>query len=311
LPQQLYYLYIDKIVLLNKVTGVMIDQYQREITGLASEDTFLVLDRMKTAFDYPIHFHPELELNFIRNGKGMQRTIGFSLEEIDDYELVLVGSNVYHGWKMHRCSGKIHEITIQFHPDLFSPEFLRRSIMKPLRELLENSKRGILFDKAAVKKLAPRIIEVSKLNGIEVYLELFSILYELSKSVNQRLLSEANLVQNDFENSDKTKLFYDYVHKNYSNKITLEDMAELMSMSKVTFNRFVKKTTERTFITFLNGIRVDNASRMLAEEDFGVSEIAYKCGFYNIANFNRIFKKIKGCTPSQYRKEFQLLTRVF
>ncbi|NQZ42905.1 MAG: helix-turn-helix transcriptional regulator [Flavobacteriaceae bacterium] len=288
----------------------MLKKYQREITALSPQDSFLVMDRFRDTFDYPVHFHPELELNFILDGRGMQRTVGFSIEEIDDYELVLVGPNVYHGWKMHNCPNSVHEVTIQFHNDLFQDNLTRRSIMKPLREMLEKSVHGILFDKMESQKIAPRIMKVSKLEGIDYFLELFSLLYDLSITKNQRMLSISQTSRDDFDNSDKIKLFYNFIQENYANKITLDQVSSLLNMSKVSFNRFIKKSTERTFVEYLNEIRVENASRMLAEEEYGVSEIAYKCGFYNIANFNRIFKKIKGCTPSQYRKEFYRLTRV-
>ncbi|WP_350287088.1 AraC family transcriptional regulator [uncultured Croceitalea sp.] len=289
----------------------MLKKYQREITALSPQDSFLVIDRFRDTFDYPVHFHPELELNFILDGKGMQRTVGFSIEEIDNYELVLVGSNVYHGWKMHKCAHSVHEVTIQFHNDLFEDNLTRRSIMKPFREMMERSVHGILFDKEESKKIATRITKVSKLEGFAYFLEMFSILYDLSTTPNQRLLSIAQTSRDDFDNSDRIKLFYNFIQENYANKITLDQVSNMLNMSKVSFNRFIKKSTERTFVEYLNEVRVENASRMLAEEEeYGISEIAYKCGFYNIANFNRVFKKMKGCTPSQYRKEFYRLTQI-
>ena len=92
----------------------------REITPLSPEDSFLVFDRIKDDFDFPIHFHPEFELNFILNGKGVRRIVGDNLNEIENVELVLVGPNLQHGWEIHNCTNdKIHEITIQFHNDLW------------------------------------------------------------------------------------------------------------------------------------------------------------------------------------------------
>ena len=76
----------------------------REVTQLAPEDSFLVFDRVKDDFDFPIHFHPEYELNFISNGKGVRRIVGDSIEEIDALELVLVGPNLVHGWELHHCT---------------------------------------------------------------------------------------------------------------------------------------------------------------------------------------------------------------
>jgi AraC-like DNA-binding protein len=279
-------------------------KYQREITPLADQDSFLVINRIRDTFDYPIHFHPEMELNFIADGKGMKRTVGYSSEDIDDYELVLVGPNVYHGWEMHHCDHAVHEVTIQFHNDLFSPSLLRRSLMRPLKDLFDRSVNGILFDKKEAEKIAPRLFKVSEQDGIEYFFELFSILYDLSKTSGQRLLSAAERPSHDFENSDRIKMFYDYIQQNYHKKITLDEVAELLNMSKVSFNRFMKKTSRQTFIEYLNEVRTDNAARLLAAMDYSISEIAFKCGFNNIANFNRIFKKTKKLTPSAYRKKF-------
>src|SRR5688572_33189842 len=92
----------------------------REITPLTQSDCFTIFSRVKSEFDFPLHYHEELELNFIRNAKGARRVIGDHIAEIDSTELVLVGSNLRHVWQTHKCKSKeINEITIQFHKDLF------------------------------------------------------------------------------------------------------------------------------------------------------------------------------------------------
>ena len=283
----------------------------REITPLSTEDCFLVFDRVKSDFDFPIHFHPEYELNFISNAKGVRRVVGDSVENIDDIELVLVGPNLHHGWITHECkSKKIHEITIQFHDNLFNKELLAKKIMKPIRDMCERSIHGILFSKKTAKEMANRISQVSKLDSIDYFLELLSILYDLANSRNQRLLSTYTVNRDNFENSDKIKIIYDYVQENFDKKITLNEASNLVSMSNVTFNRFMKKRTGKTFVDYVNDVRIGFASIWLVEKDWTVSEIAYNCGFNNIANFNRVFKKIKNCTPSQYKNEFSGIKRI-
>lgn len=124
------------------------NKFHREITPLSKGDSFLVFDRVKDTFDFPIHYHPEFELNFILNGKGVRRIVGDHIEEIEEIELVLVGPNLYHGWEMNKCaSKKIHEITIQFHNDLFDDALLSRRIMLPIKEMFNRSNHGILFSK--------------------------------------------------------------------------------------------------------------------------------------------------------------------
>lgn len=288
-----------------------ISKIHREITPLSMEDSFLVFDRVKDNFDFPIHYHPEYEINFIQNGKGVKRVVGDHIEEIDDIELVLVGPNLYHGWEMNKCKNKkIHEITIQFHNDLFTDSLLSRRIMASIKDMFNRSIHGILFSKKTANELAERIIKLSRLDGMDYFLEIISILQDMANSRNQRILSTYTVDYDKFEDDDKMKVVYEYVQKNFSEKITLDDVSKVALMSPVSFNRFIKKRTGKTFVNYLNDIRVGYAARWLVEKDSSISEIAFKTGFNNIANFNRIFKSLKKTTPSQYRDEFYGIKRI-
>ncbi|WP_194766861.1 AraC family transcriptional regulator [Tamlana sp. I1] len=289
----------------------ILDKVHREITPLSPEDSFLVFDRVKENFDFPIHFHPEYELNFIKNGKGVNRAIGDSIEEIDNIELVLIGPNLHHGWIDNNCKSKeIREITIQFHENLFNDELLSRKIMLPIKDMFDRSIHGILFSKKISEEMFERISQVSKLDSMDYFLELTSILYDLANSRNQRLLSTYTATRDSFENSDKIKKIYEYVQENYDKKITLPEAAELVNMSQVSFNRFMKKRTGKTFVDYVNDVRIGYAAIKLIEKDVSISEIAFHCGFNNIANFNRVFKKAKKCTPSQYKNDFSGIKRI-
>jgi AraC-like DNA-binding protein len=285
-------------------------KFHREIPPLTKGDSFLVFDRLKDTFEFPIHYHPEYEINFILNGKGVKRIVGDHIEEIDDVELVLVGPNLYHGWEIGKCKNKdIHEITVQFHNDLFSESLLARRIMMPIKDMFNRSNHGILFSKKTGAELAERIIRISKRDGMDYFLEIISILHDMANSRNQRLLSTYTVDNDVFEDDDKMKLVYEYIQKKFSDKITLDEVSAVASMSPVSFNRFIKKRTGKTFVNYLNDIRVGYAARWLVEKDLSISEIAFKSGFNNIANFNRIFKSIKNTTPSQYREEFYGMKR--
>jgi len=287
-----------------------IQKFHREIPPLTKGDSFLVFDRLKDTFDFPVHYHPEYEINFILGGKGVKRVVGDHIEEIDDVELVLVGPNLYHGWELSKCKKKdIHEITIQFHNDLFSESLLARRIMMPIKDMFNRANHGILFSKKTGAELAERIIRISKRDGMDYFLEMISILHDMANSRSQRLLSTFTVDTDVFEDDDKMKLIYEYIQKKFSDKITLDDVSNVANMTAVSFNRFIKKRTGKTFVNYLNDIRVGYAARWLVEKDLSISEIAFKSGFNNIANFNRIFKSIKNTTPSQYRDEFYGMKR--
>lgn len=283
----------------------------REITPLNPEDSFLVFERTKSYFDFPVHFHPEFEINLIVGGSGCRRVIGDSIEEISDYELVLVGPNLEHGWETHNCTnGNIKEITVQFHNDLFDHSILSRRIFKPIKDLFDRSSHGILFSEATIKQLIPRLSSLSKIDSMDYFLELISILQDLANSRNQRMLSTYTSRNKEFENSHRIEKVYKFIQENFHRQVTLQEISGMMIMSQVTFNRFMKKRTGKTFVEYMNDTRISYAARWLIETDLSVGEIGFKCGFNNIANFNRVFKKSKGCTPTEFKSRFEGIRRV-
>jgi AraC-like DNA-binding protein len=285
----------------------------REITPLTQSDCFTLFSRMKTQFDFPLHYHEEFELNFIQNAKSARRVIGDHIEDIEETELVLVGSNLQHAWFTHNCKSKeIREITVQFHKDLFDDKLLRRNQLSFIRTMLEKSLRGILFSKETTQLLAPRIIELNQKQGFDSVLELMSILHDLSISRNMRILSDAsfNNTEQYTYNSRRIEKTLEYMNHNFDKPITLNEVARLANMSDAAFSRFFKQRTGNTFIDSLTEIRLGHASRMLIDTTQSVAEIAYHCGFNNISNFNRIFKKKKSCTPKDFRESFSG-TRIF
>jgi len=284
---------------------------QREITPLSQGDCLLIFDREKSQFDFPVHFHPEYELNFIFNATDAERIVGDHKSYIQEYELVLVGPNVFHGWNNGKCkNSQIHEITIQFHRDLIHESLLDRNMMRSIKELLGNSSRGILFSENTILKISPRLQELSQKNGMEAFIELISVLHILSVSENQKMLCHAAINTTDFANSDRIKKIYEYIAGNYQEKIKVEEVARLHNMTETTLSRLMKQRTGKSFVDFVNDYRIGFATRWLTETNQTIAEIAFRCGFYNISNFNRIFKKIKGCTPGEYRVNFSGIKRV-
>ena len=282
-------------------------QLLREITPLTPMDCFTLFSRTKQAFDFPLHYHEEFELNFIMNAKGAKRVIGDHIEEIDELELVLVGPNLEHGWFTHKtASTAIKETTIQFHRDLFDEKFLQRNQMSLIKIMLARSLRGILFPKETAETMMPRLLALPQKHGFDSVLELMSILHELSRSKNIRTLSDMSFNGKETlsYNSRRIERIMGYISSNFNRSITLTDAAKLAGMTEVALSRFFKVRTGKTFIDTLNEVRLGNASRMLIETTQSITEVAYKCGFNNMSNFNRIFKKKKDCTPKEFRQSY-------
>lgn len=292
----------------------MHENVMREITSLKQSDCFTIFTRRKDCFDFPLHYHDEFELNLVINATGAKRVIGDHIEEIGEYELVLVGSNLPHVWLGDGFPKEsITEVTITFHKDFFDDKFLLRNQLSFIRKMLEKSSRGILFSVPTIKTLAPRILGLPQKQGFDSVLELMSILHDLSISRNYRLLSDSGFITPEKQtySSRRIEKVMNFAHSNFHKEISLAEVAKLTNMTETAFSRFFKVQTGRTFINCLNEIRLGHASRMLIETTHSISEIAYDCGFNNISNFNRIFKTKKGCTPKDLRNSYEIGTRVF
>ncbi|MDE5676859.1 MAG: AraC family transcriptional regulator [Phocaeicola sp.] len=283
----------------------------KEVSPLSSKDCFILIERQKSNFNFPIHIHPEYELNYIENAKGAQRIVGDSIEEIEEEELVLVANpQLEHAWMDHNnTSQNIHEITIQFHPDLFSDTFLNKNQMISIRQLFQRAYKGVAFSRETIAKVRPLLKTLSCENdSFYSLIKLIVILHELSVDKGMRSLSTgqfaASKASKEYSN-DKLNKITEYLNRHYPEVIRLADMAALVSMSEASFCRMIKQHTSKSFVDFLTDIRVGAASRALIDTSLSIAEIGYDCGFNNLSNFNRIFKKKKGLTPREFRDNYR------
>lgn len=279
----------------------------REITPLTQGDCFTIFSRVKKEFNFPLHYHDEFELNLVINAKGAKRIVGDHIDQIDEIELVLIGPNLSHVWLTDQCkSDEIKEVTIQFHKDLFDEKLLRRNQLNFIRKMFDLSAKGVLFSKETAQAIYPRIISLHQKSGFDSVMALINILHDLSTTRDIKTLPETTF-NNDFKfnyNSRRLEKAFDYMNKNYDKPVTLGDIARLVNMTEVSFSRFIKKRTGITFIDSLNEIRLGQASRILIDTTNSIAEVSYSCGFNNISNFNRLFKKKKNCTPKEFRESF-------
>jgi len=286
----------------------------REVTPLSSRDCFMIFSRVKSEFNFPVHIHTEYELNFIENGSGARRVVGDSVEEIGDFELTLIASpNLAHGWLNHYCVSKeIKEITVQFHGNLINDDLLSKNQFISMKEMFDKAAYGVTFSRETILGIKDRLYSLaSEQNGVHSVLKLIGILYDLSVSKAMRILSSKSFVKDEVNyDSRRIENAYSYMLENYDKDISLSNIAEIVGMTEVSFSRFFKKRTSKTFIDSLNEIRLGHATRMLVNTTHSVSEICLYCGFNNISNFNRIFKKKKGCTPSEFRDNYKE-TKIF
>ena len=279
-----------------------------EITPLMGKDVLYIADRRKKEFTYPIHNHEVFELNFVEHAAGVRRIVGDSNEVIDDYDLVLITSpDLEHVWEQNDCKSEdIREITIQFDIDISDSSIFARNPFNSMKKMMNEARKGLCFPMDAIMRVYQQLDTLSSVkDGFYAFMQFLTILYELSKCDGARTLSSSSFakveVSSDSRRVQKVKSFID---QHYKEEIRLTQVADLAGMSPSAFSRFFKLHTGRNLSEYIIDQRLGYASRMLVDSTNSISEIGFSCGFNNLSNFNRIFRKRKGCSPSEFRENY-------
>ena len=281
----------------------------REITPLSEGDCFYIADRRKKEFTYPIHCHAEYELNFPEHAAGVRRVVGDSAEIIGDYDLVLItGKDLEHVWEQHECTSQdIREITIQFSSDLFFKNLLDKNQFGSIRDMLQRAQCGLVFPMQGIMKVYNWLDRLaSEEQGFYAVMNFFRILYELSLCDGTRVLSSSSFAKiKTYSDSRRVQKVQKYIDSHYQEEIRLPLLADMVGMTPVSFSRFFRLRTGKTLSDYILDIRLGYATRLLVDSSRTVAEICYDCGFNNLSNFNRLFKRKKGCSPKEFRENYR------
>ncbi|MGI6232718.1 MAG: AraC family transcriptional regulator [Prevotella sp.] len=282
-------------------------QILHELTPLQEKDALYIADRHKKEFTYPIHNHDVFELNFVEGAAGVNRIVGDSTETIGDLDLVLITSGqLEHVWEQGNCkSSDIREITIQFRFGMDPNDyFFSKTPFDAIRHLLEDGRKGVAFSQRSIMRIYGRLDRLSQVEDhFEALLCFLSILNELAVSGDYRTLATSSFAKVNVKDDSRQILkVKNYIAENYMYDLKLDDLASIANMSSSAFSRFFKLHTGRPLSTYITEVRMGKAARLLVDTDETVSTISFGVGYNNLSNFNRTFRKLKGCTPSEFRQ---------
>lgn len=285
------------------------NEIQQEIVPITQDDLFVIMNHPNAKFDYPIHCHPEYEINLVMKTSGT-RVVGDYEEAFSDLDIVMAGPYVPHVWKSDLLTN--HVITIQFSSDLLSFQMINKRLFMPIRQLLVDSTQGLQFYGSEAERIRDEIMELTRIQGFQTATKFLTLLNFMAAAPRRKLVSNMYESEN-LVNSSKSRRITKackYIEENISQKISLAEVAALVNMSESAFSHFFKKKTGISFITYVNNLRVAKACDLLASTSLSASEICYDCGFNNKSNFIRIFTKRKNMTPIEYRNHItQLLIK--
>ncbi|RAK02671.1 AraC-like DNA-binding protein [Larkinella arboricola] len=275
-----------------------------------AQDSFSVRHDRKPNFGNIWHYHPELELHYVIQGEGV-RFIGDNVSNFSAGEILLVGENLPHTW---RCNDayfqdnsrlEVEAILMQFRPDCLGRDFLNLAETQPIRRLYERASQGLLIKGKTGEKIASLLYSVVEARPLQRLIILLSILEILSQSDElETITSEHAFYQSNELETVRLNKVCTYTLSNYAKEITLEEVASIASLSVTSFCRYFKMMTHKTYHEFLTEVRISHACRALVENKLSAEVICFDSGFNNLSNFYRHFKRVKGVTPLEYKRNY-------
>lgn len=251
------------------------------------------------------HFHPEIELLFVNNGFG-KRHIGNHVSYFNKSQLLLIGSNLPHNGFIDGMTNNGKETLVQFRPDFLGHDFFEVPEMKAINKLFETAKKGILFNVETKKIVGPKIESLINYNGFERIIKLLEVLQELAKVNDYRVLnSEGFDFETEPQDTSKIDKIYKYVNANFKDHISLDDIANEVSMTIPAFCRYFKRVTGKTFTQLVNEYRIVHATKLLNESQLNITDVCFASGFNNFSHFNKLFKQVIGKSASSYRTDMK------
>jgi AraC-like DNA-binding protein len=257
-------------------------------------------------FDAPFHFHPEYELTLIVKGEG-QRFVGKQVDNFSDGDLVFLGSHLPHCWINHQKENQTElseAIVVQFNQHFLGEDFLNLNEFVAIKMFLDKSKAGFDIQGKDKVKITNRLFEMIAASPTQQILILMDILDLLSRAVQLKPL-DLSFAENDFKVSETNRFqkVFSYLITHYKEDISLAKIAGIADLSPTSFCRYFRSITQQSFVEVLLEFRIKQACHLLLNTDMAIREIAFQSGFDDIPYFNRIFKKKKGISPRQYKKD--------
>ncbi len=269
--------------------------------------SFIVRRFDRRGFAVPYHYHPAYELTWIENGEG-KRYVRNNMSDFKTGDLVLLGSNLPHCWKLLNSSKnkRASSIVIQFENKGLLDSFFGMNEFSGITRLLKKSSSGIYFCKPVAIKVSTFIQKLFiEKNDFQRLILLMELLQMLSLTKDYRLLDdEAESNMNAEFNRYRLHEVFAYIVENYRKRISLDKAAAKAHLTPNAFCKYFKQVTRKTFIETVTDYRINFATQQLTETDASISSICFDSGFNDVSHFHKTFRSKMQLSPLQYRKKF-------
>jgi AraC-like DNA-binding protein len=279
-----------------------------EVLQPLNGQSFLFRKFEGSAFDAPYHFHPEYELTYIFQGNG-KRYVGSHMDDFAVGDLVLLGPNLPHCWKLE--PGKEMQIegsaiVVQFDGAFLGEDFFNKNELQHIKKLFQKSGCGICFHSGTQTAVNQSLLALSKeTSNFKLLIGLLEILQRLASSNEHVLLDQNRLIaERSIAEQERINPVLAYLVENFREQVSLNEAASIAHMTTNAFCKYFKKITRKTFMETTIEYRLNYAIQQLVQTDKPISDISFESGFGDVSHFYKMFKLKMHISPLNYRKKF-------
>lgn len=270
---------------------------------LTEKTSFVARTYRTPAFEVSWHQHIEYELILFTEGEGMG-FIGNYIGEFKTGDVFFLGANLPHTFQKRHKELITSAVVIQFREDFWGKDFIALPECSELQQLFQASMQGLKIGGQSRLSLWRLIRELESASGFDRIIQLCNCLQIIIRSQEFTPLSTQKVKVYNPRDKERIEKVFHYTIESFTKPVTLTEIAGLVNMSVPAFCNYFKKSTKKTYIDFLNEVRIGNACKLLTDTERTILDICFESGFNTLANFNKQFLKVKKMTPSKYRKYF-------
>ena len=272
------------------------------------EDKSFVAKTFRTPyFEVEWHQHIEFEIILFTEGEGLS-FIGNDVSEFKTGDIFLLAPNVPHTFQKQHCDQIVSAIVIQFREDFWGDVFMNLPEFYKIRQLFGLAVHGLKVYGKSKLKMNPIIRELEYAFGFERIIKLAQCISIVEQSHEYMPLSSHEIKNSNLKHNERLDNIFNFTIENFKKPISLQDISAIAKMSIPAFCNYFKKSTKKTYIDFLNEIRVGYCCKLLMDTQMTMVDICFESGYNTLANFNKQFLKIKNTTPSKYRSKLKQIT---
>lgn len=266
------------------------------------EDAFIFQIDDDLIFYDKLHQHEEIQLSYIVAGEGTL-IVGDTINYYSKGDILVIGSNLPHVFKSDFKVPQSRMLTLFFTKSSFGTEFFELQELAELQQFFNRSMHGFKVI-SKQKKMTALFFKLETASKLSQFLILFKLL-KIASVANYKSLSSF-IYDKKYSDIEGTRMrnVFEYTMTNFDQEVTLNAVSEVANMTRNAFCKYFKKRTNKTYIQFLNELRLEHACKLLQQDnEQSIAEVAEASGYSNISNFNRQFKASLGITPLDYRKK--------